>query len=163
MILREEYFILYDLIAIVIAVLLLMHAYRKGLMAQIFGVVAWIISFVAAWLMYDGLSASFSIVELPLFDDAFNQLLWFFLCFTACRLICAFIRGFVFGGKKKKTALSFLNHVGGLLIGFIEVCIIIQCWFSFCQLPFVENGETYIQQSLLTKGRQVIEEELRQL
>ena len=44
--LQTNYFILYDAIFFVVSLLICIHAYRKGLFAQIFGIVAFVASFI---------------------------------------------------------------------------------------------------------------------
>lgn len=163
MILEANKFIFYDLILFIISILLLIHAYRKGLFAQIFGVVAMIVSFIAAWFLYAYLAENFTLVHTALFSKGLNQLLWFFIACIACRLFLSLCRFLLKKKDKKMTPLSFMNHMGGLLIGLLEVCIFIQCWFSFCSLPFIENGKTYKENSYIAKGSTLIKEEVKQL
>ncbi len=148
--LQTNYFILYDAIFFVVSLLICIHAYRKGLFAQIFGIVAFVASFIVAWLSYDHFAQMTTLVHSRYFTSALNQLAWFFLCF-------------IIDKKKKHGPLSFINHLGGLCIGLLEVCVVLQCWFAFVELPFVENGKAYEAQSMVLKGKNVLQEEVKLL
>lgn len=162
--LQTNYFILYDAIFFVVSLLICIHAYRKGLFAQIFGIVAFVASFIVAWLSYDHFAQMTTLVHSPYFTSALNQLAWFFLCFIGCRILLSIFRHILFIDKKKKHGpLSFINHLGGLCIGLLEVCVVLQCWFAFVELPFVENGKAYEAQSMVLKGKNVLQEEVKLL
>ena len=92
--------------------------------------------------------------------DAIFFVVSLFICIHAYRIF----RHILFIDKKKKHGpLSFINHLGGLCIGLLEVCVVLQCWFAFVELPFVENGKAYEAQSMVLKGKNVLQEEVKLL
>lgn len=152
MILQSNYFAIYDFVLVLISFFILLRAFHKGFLRQLFDLMATILSFVGAWWFYDDLSQAYPLVHLSsLIDDPLNKLVWFVLLILGIRI---FLRLFLFlvdasRPKRKKSALSLINHMAGLGIGFVEVGCIFFLWTAFCQLPFVENGDTYVQHSVV--------------
>ena len=152
MILNSNYFAIYDFILVLISFFILLHAFQKGFLRQLLDLVATILSFAGAWWFYDDLSQAYPLVHVyRLIDDPLNNLLWFVLLIIGIRI---FLRLFIYlfhasRPKRKMNALSFMNHVAGLGIGFVQVGCIFFLWTAFCQLPFIENGDTYVQHSVV--------------
>ncbi len=162
--LQTSYFIFYDLFIGFICIFILYRAYKKGLFAQIFGVLSFLASFIGACFLYTYLAQHISIVHQGLFSDALNQLLCFILSLIGLKLLLTLFY-FMFKKRKgkKKTPLTIMNQIGGLVLGLIEVYVFIQCCFFFCSLPFVENGNQYKEESYIVKTEEKIIEEVKQL
>lgn len=152
MILNPNYFAVYDFVLVIISLIILIHAFQKGFLRQLLGFISTILSFVGAWAFYDAASQAYPLVHLSsLIDDPLNKLLWFLLLLVGIRLVVGLFV-FIFRAskpKKKMSPLSFLNHLAGLGLGIMEVSCVFFLWMAFCQMPFVTNGDTYIQHSVV--------------
>lgn len=164
MILQTSYFIFYDLFIGLLLILILLRAYKNGLFAQVFGVLSFLFSFLCAYFFYSHFASKFTIIHSALFSEGLNQLAWFFLLLIGFKVFFTLLYFFYKKTKKKKkTPLSLLNHMGGLVLGLIEAYLFIQCFVFFCDLPFVENGTQYKEESLIVRGEEKMIEEVKRL
>lgn len=158
MTLNTRYFVYYDFGLILIAVLILFLAYRKGFVRQLTDVTTYLISLIVSILLSPELASVFPIVSLDDKDKLWeivdkvtmpvvNIFLWFLILFIGLRILYR-ILAFVFSSRKK-TKLSLLNHLLGLGLGMIKVFLLGITLTLVLQCPLIRFGDEFVQHSVL--------------
>ncbi len=130
----------------------------KGLWRQIFNAVSLLASYWIALTLYSGFAAQYPIVNIDAIVGiqlSFNSIAWFIIVFLVARIICHMASNLMIKGRKSPAGK--INSFAGLLVGFLEACIVISLCIRFVQLPFIENGTYYLQNSVLTTIQQQID------
>lgn len=165
MVLNPEYFKTYDLVLAIVMIVILFRSYQKGLILQLWGIASTIGSLLGAYFLYASMTKTYPLFDVPLIgtaDTMVSGFLWFVLLFIGLKWIFfIFQRIFQASIGKAPKPLSVVNHLAGLGIGLIEVIIILNLWISFCGLPLVKNGDSYIESSQWTQIRNQVKQEVK--
>lgn len=152
-----ENFWIYNLIIIIVSAIFLYLAYRKGFVRQLLDVVSLVASYVISAFLCSHMASIFPLYSMAtsiefvndFSDSLINSILWFviliFLLRVAYWIVCWCSRKVL-----KIKALSFINRILGLLLGFIKVVMVLTVITLFLKLPFVENGNLFVQNSILS-------------
>ena len=150
MTLSKEYYTIYMAILFAVGVWILIRAYRKGVFFQALDVVAAIgIAYYSFTLCTD------MATKLPLYTEkeevmhTVNSILWFVICFVIFRILYYFIEFLLKKIFRRFKTLKLINRLLGVLVGLLKVCIIYAIVCLLCMLPFVGNGNDFINNTPL--------------
>lgn len=156
--LNTRYFFYYDLGLIIFGIVILFFAYRKGFVRQLGDVLT-----LMATMVISTLASPFFAREIPLMtarsefeilerlqDSALqivNTFLWFLILFFGLRILYRFLAFALH--SKKKTVLSFANHLLGLVLGIVKVFLLGAVLSLILRFPLIQYGDVYLNQSVL--------------
>ena len=156
--LNTRYFFYYDLGLIIFGIVILFFAYRKGFVRQLGDVLT-----LMATMVISTLASPFFAREIPLMtarsefeilerlqDSALqivNTFLWFLILFFGLRILYRFLAFALH--SKKKTVLSFANHLLGLVLGIVKVFLSGAVLSLILRFPLIQYGDVYLNQSVL--------------
>lgn len=152
----SEYFLIVDLILGMGSLWILFRSYRKGLLRMFIDVACFLLSLIVAFQFSQSLAHLFPIYHLYTTVDALNEVamrtvnisLWFLILVFFFRVVYWIICYFLSKGHKVGL-LSFLDHVGGMVIGCFKVYLILCCFVVLCRLPGIKNGSFYLENTIL--------------
>ncbi|MGM9946794.1 CvpA family protein [Floccifex sp.] len=144
MTLQIEYFNIYVGILVFICLMNLISGYKKGLICQIFDVISMLICFYVSFHFCDDMASL-----IPFFHfNIVNQILWFFICYVVLKCIFSIfenlLRKAIYSSPMKK-----LDRLLGMGISCIKILIMSLFLVLICHLPWIENGQEFIDYSPL--------------
>lgn len=152
-----ENFWIYNVFIVLISLVFMYLAYHKGFIRQLLDVVSLVASYVISAFLCNHMASLFPLYSIStsielvndFSDSLINSILWFviliFLLRIAYWIVCWFSRKAL-----KFKALSFINKILGLVLGFVKVVMILTIITLFLKLPFVQNGNLFIENSVLS-------------
>lgn len=146
MILEPQAYFRTDLIVLTIVVFVCIRAYRKGVLATIYGMFSVVLSFIFAVQLYEPITSLLGENDSQLFSGQGLRML--VLIFVGFRILF-FVLGRMWKAGSKKGVISLADHLVGLGLGVIEAYIIVSMWMFVCTLPIIKNGDDYRKQSVL--------------
>lgn len=156
--LDTRYFLYYDLALMVLGFIIVYVAYRKGFARQLGDVLTLIATMVISILASPFLAseiplmtASSEIEIIKLLQNSalqiVNTFLWFLILFLALRILYRIVA--ISLRSKKKTVLSFTNHLLGLVLGIVKVFLLGAVLSLILRFPLIQYGDVYLNQSVL--------------
>lgn len=157
MILNPGYFEIMDIAIVIFCAIILIRSYQKGLVRKIYDIITVVASFFVAFHFCETLAQRYPFGNLNFvgFEMVMDRVLWFVILFIVTKIIFAFI-GMIFHGKRKKGTLSFLNQLGGLAFGAVEVLVILVLLIELFSSGLFYNGSEYVNQGVLNQVNQRI-------
>lgn len=144
---------------VILMIVLMMIGYKNGLILSLINCVGWIVAFLAAYMFSPAASRILTLYPLALtpmndtafgavFQQMFNQLVWFVLIAAVVKLVCLFLKPIakVFCNVP---VLGFFNKVAGAAFGIVNMWIWTSIICMVLQLPAFEWGKDVIDGSLL--------------
>jgi membrane protein required for colicin V production len=86
----------------------------RGFKQETFSIVVWVIGIMVAWFF----SQDFTVLLLKFFSTSSTRLAASFVALILITLVMGGIINVLLGESVKKTGLTFLDHFGGLILGF---------------------------------------------
>jgi membrane protein required for colicin V production len=86
----------------------------RGFKQETFSIVVWVIGIMVAWFF----SQDFTVLLLKFFSTSSTRLAASFVALILITLVMGGIINMLLGESVKKTGLTFLDHFGGLILGF---------------------------------------------
>jgi membrane protein required for colicin V production len=86
----------------------------RGFKQEIFSIVVWVVGIMVAWFF----SQDFTVLLLKFFSASSTRLAASFVALILITLVMGGIINVLLGESVKKTGLTFLDHFGGLILGF---------------------------------------------
>lgn len=159
MVLNTAYFAYYNVGLIVLAILILFMAYRKGFVRQLMDVSTYFGSLLLAVLLSPKLADLFPLVPVNAQNEILRMLdsvalhimdifLWFLIVFIGLRVIYRILT-LVFH-HRKKTSLSLVNHLAGLGLGIIKVLLLGMTLSLVLRFPLIRYGDEFVTHSVLS-------------
>lgn len=149
MILKEELYIVYTALLLLIGFGVLVKAYRKGFLFQILDVIWTIVSISTAFSLNRSLASQYPIYQDSILVGYFlNPILWFLIIFIILRILFGIIERLI-RKMTKGRVIGTINRMLGLMVGMIKVALIYALVCTLCATPLVQNGSHYIYHSPL--------------
>lgn len=144
MTLQVEYFHIYAGILCFIFLMIFISGYKKGLICQIFDVISMLICFYVSFNFCDEMAGL-----IPFFHfDIVNQILWFFICYVVFKCIFSILenllRKMIYSSPMKK-----MDRFLGMVVSCIKIFILSLFLVFICHLPWIKNGQEFIDYSPL--------------
>lgn len=163
MIIKVEDFMIYNMLIIVVGVIFLCMAYRKGFMRQLLDVISLVASYIVSGMLCGAMATVFPLYQIStpvliindISTSLMNSIIWFVILIVVFRVIY-WILCFLMRGTSKIKALSFINRMLGLVLGAVKVLLILGVITIFLKLPFIENGSLFVQSGVLSFVNELI-------
>lgn len=137
---------------IIITVLILIRGFHRGILFQLIDLATLLVSVFLAWPIARALAGL-----VPLFSPSvltswqtflLNQVCWFVITVLAVKVIFSLLY-LAAGLLKKIKVFGFLDRLAGLVLAAVTAYIGLGLFGLFLQLPFIENGEKYVESTPL--------------
>ncbi|MBQ0065524.1 MAG: CvpA family protein [Firmicutes bacterium] len=175
MTLESSQFLIYNGVIALIAILMIVLAYRRGFVRQLLDIAALIASVYLGILGAEYLSTQVSLVDSlfanPTMDltkiivgnDTMaslqanaNLVAWFLALLVGLRLFFWIVLMLI-PRYRKKNVLSFINQFLGMLLGIVKTFIVLVLLTIILNLPIFTNGKDFVNSGVLAPINLVIE------
>lgn len=144
---------------VLLLIVLMISGYKNGLVLSVLNCLGWAAALIAAYLFSPSAALILNIYPLsltpmndtafgPVFQQMFNQLLWFVLIAAAVKLVCALLKP-IAKMFVKIPVLGFFNRLAGAAFGVVNMWIWTSIITMVLSLPVFTWGADVVDGSLL--------------
>ncbi len=130
-----------------VSVLIIIRGYARGFLFQMIDLATLVLTFLLSWPIGRALAGLFPLFQLSQITEwqnvLLNQVAWFLISCMVLKILFSILYAAA-GFLKKIRIFGFLDRLAGLILSLAEVYILIGLVGLFLQLPFVTNGEQYV-------------------
>lgn len=130
-----------------VSLLIVIRGYARGLLFQIIDLATLALTLFIAWPVARAMAGLIPLFKLQQITEwqnfLLNQVAWFLISAFVIKILFAILYAAA-GFLKKIKIFGFLDRLGGLILSLAEVYVLIGLVGLFLQLPFVTNGEQYV-------------------
>ncbi len=160
MIIPENAYIIINIAIVILYILFIVQAYRKGFLYELLSFFGFVATFFVSWFLSPILSKHFPIITVLLTegvtDELFkamvvpliNTLIWFVIIFIIVRIIISLILS-IFKSISKIPYLGFVNRIMGTVFGVINATIWVIVLSMILSLPYFTNGNEVRDNTLI--------------
>lgn len=167
MILNTQYFELYNIVLMIVAVMILFFAYRKGFIRQLLDVLTYFGSFILSIILSPFMAENFPLLQhaseyeiLATLDTIAMRIanvgVWFLMLFIGLRILYRIL--VIIFHKRKKTKLSIINHMLGLGLGIFKVFLLAMTLSLILRFPLIRYGDVFVEHSVLSFTEPMMEQ-----
>lgn len=164
MFIPENAYYLINVLIVIIYLLSIILAYKKGFLFEVLNFFGFILACLMAWFASPVLAEQYPLLTMPLVSDVpldlettvimgilypvLNVLIWFFIVLVCIKLIISILLP-IFQKFSDVPVLGFFNRLAGAAFGFLNATIWAFIISLVLSLPFITNGMEIKEKSFL--------------